>query len=122
MRASAGAELRPQVQAVQDAVDQVQTAVADIASGGVAPAVTRGGRPGDRVEDAARFAAGRCVCRSDHTDHLTLDTPQPGDEADHVHLVMDQPVESASGPVRCDWWRAGERCRWTGRCPGDDVC
>jgi hypothetical protein len=40
LRASAGDELQPQVQAVQTALDEVQTAVGNIASGGVAPAVT----------------------------------------------------------------------------------
>ena len=34
------AELQPQVQAVQDAVDEVETAVANLDSGGAAAAVT----------------------------------------------------------------------------------
>ena len=37
---SAGSELQPQVQAVQDAVDELETAVANIDSGGAAAAVT----------------------------------------------------------------------------------
>ena len=37
---SARAELEPQVQAVQDAVDDVETAVANLDSGGAAAAVT----------------------------------------------------------------------------------
>ena len=40
LRGSAGAELQPQVQAVQDAVDQLETAVANLDSGGAAAAVT----------------------------------------------------------------------------------
>ena len=40
LSASAGAELQPQVQAVQDAVDQVETAAANLDSGGAAQAVT----------------------------------------------------------------------------------
>ena len=40
LRSSAGAELQPQVQAVQDAVDEVETAVANLDSGGAAAAVT----------------------------------------------------------------------------------
>ena len=38
LRDSAGAELQPDVQAVQDALDQLQTAVADLGSGGAAAA------------------------------------------------------------------------------------
>ena len=40
VRSSAGSELRPQVEAVQDAVDELETAVADLDSGGVGAAVT----------------------------------------------------------------------------------
>jgi hypothetical protein len=40
VRSSAGADLQPQVQAVQDAVDELETAVADLDSGGAAAAVT----------------------------------------------------------------------------------
>jgi len=40
LRSSAGSELRPQVDAVQDAIDEVETAVADLDSGGAAAAVT----------------------------------------------------------------------------------
>jgi hypothetical protein len=40
LRSSAGPELQPQVQAVQDAVDKLQTAVANLDSGGAAAAVT----------------------------------------------------------------------------------
>jgi hypothetical protein len=40
LRSSAGADLQPQVQAVQDAVDELETAVADLDSGGAAAAVT----------------------------------------------------------------------------------
>ena len=40
LRSSAGAELEPQVQAVQDASTKLETAVAEIDSGGAAAAVT----------------------------------------------------------------------------------
>jgi hypothetical protein len=40
LRSSAGSELQPQVQAVQDAVDELETAVPNIDSGGAAAAVT----------------------------------------------------------------------------------
>ena len=40
LRASAGSELRPQVDAVQSALDEVETAVANLSAGGAAPAVT----------------------------------------------------------------------------------
>ena len=40
MRSSAGDELRPQVEAVQDALDELEAAVADLDSGGAAAAVT----------------------------------------------------------------------------------
>ena len=40
LRGSAGDELQPQVQAVQDAVDELETAVADLDSGGAAAVVT----------------------------------------------------------------------------------
>ena len=40
LRTSAGDELQPQVQAVQSALDDVQTAVGNVGSGGVAAAVT----------------------------------------------------------------------------------
>ena len=39
LRGSAGAELQPQVQAVQDAVDELEAAVGDLGSGGAAAAV-----------------------------------------------------------------------------------
>ncbi len=40
LRSSAGSELQADVQAVQDAVDEVETAVANLDSGGAAAAVT----------------------------------------------------------------------------------
>ena len=40
LRSSAGDELEPQVQAVQDAVDELETAAADVDSGGASAAVT----------------------------------------------------------------------------------
>ena len=40
LRDSAGDELRPEVQAVQDAVDELETAVGNLGSGGAADAVT----------------------------------------------------------------------------------
>jgi hypothetical protein len=40
LSASAGSELQPQVQAVRDAIEQVETAVANFDSGGAAQAVT----------------------------------------------------------------------------------
>ena len=48
LSASAGAELQPEVQAVQDAVDKVETAVANLDSDGAAQAVTAGVGPGER--------------------------------------------------------------------------
>jgi hypothetical protein len=40
LRGSLGAELQPQAQAVQDAVDELETAVTNLGSGGAAAAVT----------------------------------------------------------------------------------
>ena len=56
LRDSAGDELRPEVQAVQDAVDELETAVGNLGSGGAADAVTAASDLVSAAGDVAGFA------------------------------------------------------------------
>ena len=61
LRTSAGAELQPQVEAVQDAVDTLETAVDDFDSNGARGGPDRGVEPGGSGRHLARLAGFRSV-------------------------------------------------------------
>ncbi len=105
LSASAGAELQPQVQAVQDAVGQVETAAANLDSGGAADGRHRRVRPGERRRCVVRLARGWSVWLAHRPlGHLSDDLVRrravhtmPGDERFHslcVTTVADDGLDN----------------------------